>query len=133
MEPGITLCASLLAGGYERFSSEFPEFCAKTKSLSNVSPPTSAEPLDFGCGSCGTPLHDQVCLEAHCSAIFTALSSTATWSCWRLCAPSAVASRATALPPLLLWERMVVLLITGCFCALGTGQTQILLTTPACS
>uniref|UniRef100_A0A8D0L0F6 Dual specificity phosphatase 4 n=2 Tax=Strigidae TaxID=30459 RepID=A0A8D0L0F6_STROC len=57
--PGITLCASLLAGGYERFSSEYPEFCAKTKSLSNVSPPTSAEPLDFGCSSCGTPLHDQ--------------------------------------------------------------------------
>lgn len=81
MEPGITLCASFLAGGYERFSSEFPEFCAKTKSLSNVSPPTSAEPLDFGCGSCGTPLHDQVCLEAECSAIFTAPSSTATWSC----------------------------------------------------
>ncbi|XP_009892058.1 PREDICTED: dual specificity protein phosphatase 4 [Charadrius vociferus] len=57
--PGITLCASLLAGGYERFSSEYPEFCAKTKSLSNVSPPTSAEPLDLGCSSCGTPLHDQ--------------------------------------------------------------------------
>ncbi|KAM6361308.1 dual specificity protein phosphatase 4 [Alca torda] len=49
----------LLAGGYERFSSEYPEFCAKTKSLSNVSPPTSAEPLDLGCSSCGTPLHDQ--------------------------------------------------------------------------
>ncbi|KFP00823.1 Dual specificity protein phosphatase 4, partial [Calypte anna] len=57
--PGITLCASLSAGGYERFSSEYPEFCAKTKSLSNVSPPTSAEPLDLGCSSCGTPLHDQ--------------------------------------------------------------------------
>ncbi|KAF1665645.1 Dual specificity protein phosphatase 4, partial [Aptenodytes patagonicus] len=57
--PGITLCASSLAGGYERFSSEYPEFCAKTKSLSNVSPPTSAEPLDLGCSSCGTPLHDQ--------------------------------------------------------------------------
>uniref|UniRef100_A0A8C8AMR8 Dual specificity phosphatase 4 n=1 Tax=Otus sunia TaxID=257818 RepID=A0A8C8AMR8_9STRI len=57
--PGITLCASLLTGGYERFSSEYPEFCAKTKSLSNVSPPTSAEPLDLGCSSCGTPLHDQ--------------------------------------------------------------------------
>ncbi|XP_077639057.1 dual specificity protein phosphatase 4 isoform X2 [Lonchura striata] len=53
------LCASLLAGGYERFSSEYPEFCAKTKSLSNVSPPTSAEPLDLGCSSCGTPFHDQ--------------------------------------------------------------------------
>ncbi|XP_041336028.1 dual specificity protein phosphatase 4 isoform X1 [Pyrgilauda ruficollis] len=50
---------SLLAGGYERFSSEYPEFCAKTKSLSNVSPPTSAEPLDLGCSSCGTPFHDQ--------------------------------------------------------------------------
>ncbi|XP_063277792.1 dual specificity protein phosphatase 4 [Prinia subflava] len=49
----------LLAGGYERFSSEYPEFCAKTKSLSNVSPPTSAEPLDLGCSSCGTPFHDQ--------------------------------------------------------------------------
>ncbi|NXP31014.1 DUS4 phosphatase, partial [Leiothrix lutea] len=57
--PVITLCASLLAGGYERFSSEYPEFCAKTKSLSNVSPPTSAEPLDLGCSSCGTPFHDQ--------------------------------------------------------------------------
>ncbi|KFP47361.1 Dual specificity protein phosphatase 4, partial [Cathartes aura] len=57
--PGITLRASLLAGGYERFSSEYPEFCAKTKSLSNVSPPTSAEPLDLGYSSCGTPLHDQ--------------------------------------------------------------------------
>ncbi|NXN00974.1 DUS4 phosphatase, partial [Sylvia borin] len=57
--PVVTLCASLLAGGYERFSSEYPEFCAKTKSLSNVSPPTSAEPLDLGCSSCGTPFHDQ--------------------------------------------------------------------------
>ncbi|KFP63619.1 Dual specificity protein phosphatase 4, partial [Cariama cristata] len=57
--PGLTPGASLLAGGYERFSSEYPEFCAKTKSLSNVSPPTSAEPLDLGCSSCGTPLHDQ--------------------------------------------------------------------------
>ncbi|NXG19898.1 DUS4 phosphatase, partial [Grallaria varia] len=57
--PGITLCTSLLLGGYERFSSEYPEFCAKTKSLSNVSPPTSAEPLDLGCSSCGTPFHDQ--------------------------------------------------------------------------
>ncbi|NXP82325.1 DUS4 phosphatase, partial [Ramphastos sulfuratus] len=55
----ITSCASHLAGGYERFSSEYPEFCAKTKSLSNVSPPTSTENLDLGCSSCGTPLHDQ--------------------------------------------------------------------------
>ncbi|NXX49008.1 DUS4 phosphatase, partial [Tricholaema leucomelas] len=56
---GITYCASHLAGGYERFSSEYPEFCAKTKSLSNVSPTTSTETLDLGCSSCGTPLHDQ--------------------------------------------------------------------------
>uniref|UniRef100_A0A663LME5 protein-tyrosine-phosphatase n=1 Tax=Athene cunicularia TaxID=194338 RepID=A0A663LME5_ATHCN len=55
-----TLCASLLAGGYERFSSEYPEFCAKT----------NAESLDLGCSSCGTPLHDQVCLETQRSAIF---------------------------------------------------------------
>nr|XP_013811850.1 PREDICTED: dual specificity protein phosphatase 4 [Apteryx mantelli mantelli] len=55
----LTLRASLLAGGYERFSSEYPEFCAKTKSLSGGSPPTGAEPLDPGCSSCGTPLHDQ--------------------------------------------------------------------------
>ncbi|NXV14155.1 DUS4 phosphatase, partial [Cepphus grylle] len=59
VQPGVTRPASLLAGGYERFSSEYPEFCAKTKSLSSVSPPTSAEPLDLGCSSCGTPLHDQ--------------------------------------------------------------------------
>lgn len=86
MQPGVTLSASLLAGGYERFSSEYPEFCAKTKSLSNVSPPTSAEPLDLGCSSCGTPLHDQVCLEAPCLASLTASSSTAAWSCWSLSA-----------------------------------------------
>ncbi|XP_019389782.1 PREDICTED: dual specificity protein phosphatase 4 [Crocodylus porosus] len=49
----------LLAGGYERFYSEHPEFCVKTKSLSSISPPASAEPLDLGCGSCATPLHDQ--------------------------------------------------------------------------
>ncbi|NXP48530.1 DUS4 phosphatase, partial [Heliornis fulica] len=54
-----TRCASPPAGGYERFSSEYPEFCTKNKSLSNVSPPPSAEPLDLGCNSCGTPLHDQ--------------------------------------------------------------------------
>ncbi|NXG46868.1 DUS4 phosphatase, partial [Psilopogon haemacephalus] len=56
---GITPRASGLAGGYERFSSEYPEFCAKTKSLNNMSPPTSTETLDLGCSSCGTPLHDQ--------------------------------------------------------------------------
>ncbi|XP_030421445.1 dual specificity protein phosphatase 4 [Gopherus evgoodei] len=49
----------LLKGGYERFYSEYPEFCAKTKSLSSISPPTSMEPVELGCSSCGTPLHDQ--------------------------------------------------------------------------
>ncbi|KAG6924771.1 dual specificity phosphatase 4, partial [Chelydra serpentina] len=49
----------LLKGGYERFHSEYPEFCAKTKSLSSVSPPASTEPIELGCSSCGTPLHDQ--------------------------------------------------------------------------
>ncbi|XP_035179506.1 dual specificity protein phosphatase 4 [Oxyura jamaicensis] len=49
----------LLAGGYERFASEYPEFCAKTKTLSSISPLSSAEPLDLGFSSCGTPLHDQ--------------------------------------------------------------------------
>lgn len=81
---GVTLGASLLAGGYERFSSEYPEFCAKTKSLSNVSPPTSAETLDLGCSSCGTPFHDQVCLEAWCSALLMAPSRNPTWSCGSL-------------------------------------------------
>ncbi|EOA92701.1 Dual specificity protein phosphatase 4, partial [Anas platyrhynchos] len=46
-------------GGYERFASEYPEFCAKTKTLSSISPLSSAEPLDLGFSSCGTPLHDQ--------------------------------------------------------------------------
>ncbi|NXA56568.1 DUS4 phosphatase, partial [Nothocercus julius] len=48
---------SLLAGGYERFSSEYPEFCSKSKALS--SGPPAAEGLELGCSSCGTPLHDQ--------------------------------------------------------------------------
>lgn len=125
MQSGITLCASLLAGGYERFSSEYPEFCAKTKSLSNVSPPTSAEPLDLGCSSCGTPFHDQVCLEAHCLAILTALLAlqpapmgvsllSLSWGLW---------SQSPASFPL-----MVVLLIPGCSCVPKSGQAQILLT-----
>lgn len=52
----------LLKGGYERFSSEYPEFCSKTKALATIPPavpPSTAESLDVGCGSCGTPLHDQ--------------------------------------------------------------------------
>lgn len=50
------------AGGYERFSSEYPEFCSKTKALAAIPPavpPSTAESLDLGCSSCGTPLHDQ--------------------------------------------------------------------------
>ncbi|KAM8939691.1 dual specificity protein phosphatase 4 isoform 3-T3 [Pelodytes ibericus] len=49
----------LLKGGYERFHSEYPEFCAKTKSISSISLPASTEPAEVGCGSCATPLHDQ--------------------------------------------------------------------------
>ncbi|XP_028337760.1 dual specificity protein phosphatase 4 [Physeter macrocephalus] len=50
------------SGGYERFSSEYPEFCSKTKALATIPPavpPSTAESLDLGCSSCGTPLHDQ--------------------------------------------------------------------------
>ncbi|KAM9622426.1 dual specificity protein phosphatase 4 isoform 2-T2 [Trichechus inunguis] len=61
------LCAAHLrvqgsARGYEQFSSEYPEFCAKTKALAAIPPPvppSTAESLDLGCSSCGTPLHDQ--------------------------------------------------------------------------
>ncbi|XP_063309351.1 dual specificity protein phosphatase 4 [Pelobates fuscus] len=49
----------LLKGGYERFHSEYPEFCAKTKSINSISLPASIEPADMGCSSCATPLHDQ--------------------------------------------------------------------------
>lgn len=52
----------LLKGGYERFSSEYPEFCSKTKALAAIPPvvpPSTVESLDLGCSSCGTPLHDQ--------------------------------------------------------------------------
>ncbi|NWX92782.1 DUS4 phosphatase, partial [Nothoprocta pentlandii] len=49
----------LPAGGYERFSSEYPEFCSQSKSLSSGPGPAGAEGLDLGCSSCGTPLHDQ--------------------------------------------------------------------------
>ncbi|XP_051821017.1 dual specificity protein phosphatase 4 [Antechinus flavipes] len=52
----------LLRGGYEKFSSEYPEFCSQAKSLATVSSPiptTVPEPPDLGSSSCGTPLHDQ--------------------------------------------------------------------------
>uniref|UniRef100_A0A8C5FAH4 Dual specificity protein phosphatase n=1 Tax=Gadus morhua TaxID=8049 RepID=A0A8C5FAH4_GADMO len=46
----------LLKGGYDRFFSEYPEYCLKTKAL----PPLSSQSsLDSSCSSCGTPHHDQ--------------------------------------------------------------------------
>ncbi|XP_070598235.1 dual specificity protein phosphatase 4 [Erythrolamprus reginae] len=49
----------LLKGGYERFQSEYPEFCTKTKSLTAASTLAPVEHLDHSCSSCGTPQHDQ--------------------------------------------------------------------------
>ncbi|XP_066430625.1 dual specificity protein phosphatase 4 [Eleutherodactylus coqui] len=51
----------LLRGGYERFHSEYPEFCAKSKTINSISLPTAAsiESAEMSCSSCTTPLHDQ--------------------------------------------------------------------------
>ncbi|XP_068089807.1 dual specificity protein phosphatase 4 [Hyperolius riggenbachi] len=49
----------LLKGGYERFHSEYPEFCAKTKSINSIILPASIEPTETSYSSCTTPLHDQ--------------------------------------------------------------------------
>ncbi|KAM6473066.1 dual specificity protein phosphatase 4 [Liasis olivaceus] len=49
----------LLKGGYERFQSEYPEFCTKTKSPTVASTLAPVEHLDHSCSSCGTPQHDQ--------------------------------------------------------------------------
>ncbi|XP_029025509.1 dual specificity protein phosphatase 4 [Betta splendens] len=46
----------LLKGGYDRFFSEYPEFCLKTKSLPSL---TSQSSIESSCSSCGTPHHDQ--------------------------------------------------------------------------
>ncbi|XP_044537057.1 dual specificity protein phosphatase 4 [Gracilinanus agilis] len=49
-------------GGYEKFSSEYPELCSQAKSLATLSSPvptTIPEPPDLVSSSCGTPLHDQ--------------------------------------------------------------------------
>ncbi|TMS08073.1 Dual specificity protein phosphatase 4 [Larimichthys crocea] len=43
-------------GGYDRFFTEYPEFCLKTKSLP---PLTSQSSIESSCSSCGTPHHDQ--------------------------------------------------------------------------
>ncbi|XP_043916871.1 dual specificity protein phosphatase 4 [Protopterus annectens] len=49
----------LLKGGYERFSAEYPEFCAKTISQVSGSSSAAVESVENNCASCGTPLHDQ--------------------------------------------------------------------------
>ncbi|RVE65627.1 hypothetical protein OJAV_G00118360 [Oryzias javanicus] len=46
----------LLKGGYDRFYSEYPEFCMRTKSLPSF---TSQSSIDSSCSSCGTPHNDQ--------------------------------------------------------------------------
>ncbi|KAM9333640.1 dual specificity protein phosphatase 4 isoform 1-T1 [Pholidichthys leucotaenia] len=46
----------LLKGGYDRFFTEYPEFCLKTKSLPSL---TSQSSIDSSCSSCGTPHYDQ--------------------------------------------------------------------------
>ncbi|XP_042303626.1 dual specificity protein phosphatase 4 [Sceloporus undulatus] len=46
-----------LKGGYERFHSEYPEFCSKTKSPASML--ASVEHLEHSCSSCRTPQHDQ--------------------------------------------------------------------------
>ncbi|MEQ2303101.1 Dual specificity protein phosphatase 4 [Ameca splendens] len=45
----------LLKGGYDKFFSEYPEFCLKNKSLPAL---TSQSSID-SCSSCGTPHNDQ--------------------------------------------------------------------------
>uniref|UniRef100_A0A8C5USK5 Dual specificity protein phosphatase n=1 Tax=Microcebus murinus TaxID=30608 RepID=A0A8C5USK5_MICMU len=55
-------CISNTTQHLYEFSSEYPEFCSKTKALAAIPPPvppSATESLDLGCGSCGTPLHDQ--------------------------------------------------------------------------
>ncbi|XP_008324362.1 dual specificity protein phosphatase 4 [Cynoglossus semilaevis] len=46
----------LLKGGYDRFFTEYPEFCLRTKSLPSF---TSQSSIDSTCSSCGTPHRDQ--------------------------------------------------------------------------
>ncbi|MBN3319284.1 DUS4 phosphatase, partial [Atractosteus spatula] len=49
----------LLKGGYDKFLSEYPEFCLKTKTLSSNSSQSSLDATETNCTSCGTPHHDQ--------------------------------------------------------------------------
>ncbi|XP_062867339.1 dual specificity protein phosphatase 4 [Trichomycterus rosablanca] len=46
----------LLKGGYDRFYSQYPDYCLKSKTLSVTAAQISSEP---SCTSCGTPQHDQ--------------------------------------------------------------------------
>lgn len=45
------------AGGYDRFSTQYPDYCLKTKTLPVSTPPSS---VGASCASCATPQHDQV-------------------------------------------------------------------------
>ncbi|XP_033890559.3 dual specificity protein phosphatase 4 [Acipenser ruthenus] len=49
----------LLKGGYDKFSSDYPEFCLKTKIPSGISSLSSTDVTETNCTSCGTPHHDQ--------------------------------------------------------------------------
>ncbi|XP_062410480.1 dual specificity protein phosphatase 4 [Sardina pilchardus] len=49
--------AYLLKGGFDRFFSQYPDFCLKTKSLPSSTTPLSV--IDSSFTSCGTPQHDQ--------------------------------------------------------------------------
>lgn len=56
----VTLCILLflyVIGGYDRFFTEYPEFCLKAKSLPSL---ISQSSIDSACSSCGTPHNDQV-------------------------------------------------------------------------
>ncbi|XP_007890110.1 dual specificity protein phosphatase 4 isoform X1 [Callorhinchus milii] len=48
-----------LKGGFETFSSEYPEFCVKTKCPPGVLSPSKPESPELSWSFCSTPLHDQ--------------------------------------------------------------------------
>lgn len=56
---------SPILGGFETFSKEFPEMCAKSTPPQGLSLPLSSshpETADPSCSPCNTPLYDQVCV-----------------------------------------------------------------------
>ncbi|CAI9549702.1 unnamed protein product [Staurois parvus] len=61
-----------LKGGYEAFSSEYPEFCNKCSPPVGLSLPLSANSVpgsaDSNCTPCGTPLYDQVSIPLCCKS-----------------------------------------------------------------